>query len=187
MARVCLVEKDQAPPEVKDRFQKVEGVGARVLNLYKAVANSPYVLSGFMRLGNALLTRTELEPILRELTILRVAKLCGSEYEWTQHVPIALEFGVRQEQIEAISNWKESTVFSDIERAVLEYTDEVAQNVSVKDETFARLQRHLSDQKIVELTLSVGYWAMVARVLVPLEIEIEAQSVGSVKDLLGKR
>ena len=187
MARVCLVENDQAPSEVREMFQKVEGAGARVLNLYKAVANSPRVLRDFMRLGNALLARTELEPKLRELAVLRVAKLCGSEYEWTQHVPIALEMGASQEQIEAIAGWKESAVFSDIERAVLEYTDEVAQNVNVKEGTFAALQKHLSEQNIVELTLSVGYWGMVARVLVPLQIEVEAQSIGSAKDLLGKR
>lgn len=187
MARVRLVEKDQAPPEVRETFQKFESVGARVLNLYKAVAHSPYVLRDLMRLGNSLLSRTELEPKLRELAILRVAKLCGSEYEWTQHVPIALEMGVTQEQVEAISNWKESGVFSDIERAVLEYTDEVAQNVSVKDETFAALQKYLNEQRIVELTLSIGYWGMVARVLVPLQIEIDAQPIGSARDLLGKR
>jgi len=187
MARVRLVEKDQAPPEVREIFQKVESAGARVLNLYKAVANSPYALRNFMRLGNSLLARTELEPKLRELAILRVAKLCQSEYEWTQHVPIAVEVGVGREQVEAISNWKASAAFSDIERAVLEYTDEVAQDVRGKDETFTTLQKYLSEQSIVELTLSIGYWGMVARVLVPLQVEIEAQSVGSARDLLGKR
>jgi alkylhydroperoxidase family enzyme len=182
-----LVEKDQAPLEVKERFEKIESAGARVLNLYKAVAHSPDVLRNLMRLGNSLLARAELEPKLRELAILRVAKLCGSEYEWTQHVPIALEMGVTQEQVEAISNWKASVAFSDIERAVLEYTDEVAENVRVKDETFTTLQKYLSEQSLVELTLSIGYWGMVARVLVPLQVEIEAQSIGSTKDLLGKR
>ena len=187
MARVRLVEKDQAPPEVIETFKKVEDSGARVLNLYKAVANSPYALRNFMRLGNSLLARTELEPKLRELAILRIAKLCRSEYEWAQHIPIALEVGVSQKQVEAISNWKASAAFIDIERAVLEYTDEVAQNVMVKDETFTTLHKYLSEQSIVELTLSIGYWGMVARVLVPLQVEIEAQSVGSASDLLGKR
>ena len=187
MARVRLVEKGQAPPEVRETFQKVESNGARVLNLHKAVANSPYVLRNFIRLGNSLLARTELEPRLRELAILRVATLSESEYEWTQHVPLALEVGVSGEQVGAISNWKESAVFSDLERAVLEYTDEAAQSVRVKDKTFTTLQEYLSEQSIVELTLSIGYWGMVARVLVPLQIELEAQSVGSTRDLLGKR
>jgi len=187
MSRVRLVAKEQAPPEVKDTFQKMESRGARVLNLHKAVASSPYVLRDFIRLGNSLLAQTELEPKLRELAILRVAKLSGSEYEWTQHVPIALEMGVTKEQVAAVSNWKAPAIFSDLERAVLEYTDEVAKSVEVKDKTFAALQKHLSEQSIVELTLSIGYWGMVARVLVPLQIEVEAQPVGTAKDLLGSR
>jgi len=39
---------------------------------------------------------------------------------------------------------------------------------------------------VVELTMSIGYWGMIARVLVPLEIELEEQSVGSARDLRGK-
>lgn len=187
MARVRLVEKDQAHPEVRETLQKVESNGARVLNLHRAVANSPWVLRNFIRLGNSLLTRTGLEPRLRELAILRVATLSGSEYEWTQHVPLALEAGVSGEQVGAISNWKESAVFSDLERAVLDYTDEVAQSVRVNDETFTILQKYLGEESIVELTLSIGYWGMVARVLVPLQVEMEEQSAGSTSDLLGRR
>lgn len=38
---------------------------------------------------------------------------------------------------------------------------------------------------IVELTLSIGYWGMIARTLVPLQVDIDALSEG--KDLMGKR
>jgi len=187
MARVRLVEKDQAAPEVKEFFQRVESSGARVLNLYRAIAHSPQVFGNVVRLGSSLLTRTALESKFRELAILRVAKLAGSEYEWTQHVPIALEVGVTKEQVEVISNWEGSAVFGDVERAVLQYTDEVAQNVKVRDETFNSLKKYFNEQKIVELTLSIGYWGLIARVLVPLQVEIEAQPVGKVSDLLGRR
>jgi len=33
-----LIEKEQAPPEVKEIFQKIEDNGARILNLYKVAA-----------------------------------------------------------------------------------------------------------------------------------------------------
>lgn len=187
MARVRLIEGNQAPQEVQEIFKQVEGKGARVLNLYRAIANSPNVLRNFMRLGISLLSWTKLSPKLRELAILRVASLSGSEYEWTQHVPIAQGAGVSLEQIDAIGNWKESDCFDDEERAVLQYTDEVARNIKVKNKTFKALQRHLSEQELVELTLSVGYWGMVARVLVSLQVEIEGRSLGSAGDLLGSR
>ncbi len=187
MSRVRKVQKDEAPPEVREIYDKIEQNGARVLNLYKTVAHNADVLRNFLRLGNSLLARTELSPILRELAILRVARLTGSEYEWTQHYPVALEAGVRHEQAEALSHWSDSIAFSDKERAVLQYTDEVADNVEVNDDIFKALRQHLSEQSIVELTMSIGYWGMVARLLVPLQVDIDTQSASSAQELTGRR
>ncbi len=187
MARIRLLSNEEAPAESRELFEKIEGRGARVLNLYRAVGHSPSAAGAFIRLGNALLNRSELSPRLRELAILRVATLTESAYEWTQHVPIAIEVGLSEEQMKEIRHWQSSPRFDALERAVLRYTDEVAREVRVSDETFAALRRHLSERSVVELTLSIGYWGMVARMLVPLEIEIEDRSVGSSGDLLGKR
>jgi len=187
MARVQMVQKEQAPPEIKELYDKLEGNGAKILNLYKVLAHNSHVLRSFLRLGSSLLTRAELSPRLRELAIMRIARLTGSEYEWAQHYPIALEVGVSQEQTEALSRWQESEGFSDEERAVLQYTDEVSQSVEVKDGTFRALRQHLSEKSIVELTLSVGYWGMVARLLVPLQVDIDTQSIGSAQELMGRK
>ena len=185
MARVPLVEKEQAPPEVKEIFQKIEDNGAKIINLYKAVANSPRLLLNFIRLGNSVMGKTELPPKLRELAILRVAKLTGSEYEWAQHVPMALEVGLSQKQLDSISGWKPSSDFNEMERTVLQYTDEVTQQVKVADQTFTRLKNFFNEPTIVELTITIGYYGMVARLLVPLQVEID-ESVGSVGKLLGR-
>jgi len=139
----------------------------------------------WLRLGNSLLTKTELSPKLRELAILRIAKLTGNEYEWVQHYPVALEVGISPEQTEAISYWDRSQNFSDIERAVLRYTDEVVQNAGVKNETFSILQQHLNSRNIVELTVSIGYWGMVARLLEALQVDIDSRSIGSAEELFG--
>ena len=187
MSRVQMVQKEQALPQVKEIYDRIEKNGAEIINLYKVVANSPDVLHNFLRLGNSLLAKTELSPKLRELAVLRIARLTGSEYEWMQHYPVALELGMSQEQTEAISHWSDSPSFSDEERAVLQYTDEVAQNVEVKDETFKVLQQHLSEQNIVELTLSIGWWRMVARLLVSLQVDMDTQPVSSVQKLIGRK
>ena len=187
MARVPLLEKDQADPMVKELFQKIEDNGAQIIKLYKAVANSPYVVRDFVRMGNALFRRTELPPKLRELAILRVANLSGCEYERRQHVPIAKLVGISQEQIDAMEDWASSSSFNEVERAALQYTDEVAQNVAAKDGTFSTLRNHLNNREIVELTLSIGYWGMLARVLVALEIDMDEQTASTLDDLQGRR
>ncbi len=187
MARVRLIEKEQAPPEVREIFQKIEDNGAKILNLYKVAAHSPKVFLNLIRLGNSIIGRTELPPRLREIVILRVARLTGSEYEWAQHAPVALQVGVSQKQLDAIPDWKNSAEFNNEERAILQYTDEVAQKVKVTDQTFNTLKNFFSEQLIVELTMTIGYYGMVARLLVPLQVEVDKRSVGSASELIGKR
>jgi 4-carboxymuconolactone decarboxylase len=186
MSRVSLVQNNQASPEVNELFQRIEDNGAKVMNLYRAMAHSPHVTRHLIKLGNSLISKTELAPNLRELTIMRIAKLCDCEYEWAQHKPVALHSGVRQTQLDAIDSWQESDEFTDEERAVLQYVDEVAQNVKVADKTFETLRQYLGERNIVELTLAIGWWGMLARLLVPLEVAVDEQSAGSVGDLIGQ-
>jgi len=187
MARVKLIQKEQAPPEIKELFQQIEDNGARIINFYKVLASSPHVARNVIRLGNSLIGRTTLSPKLRELTIMRIAKLCDCEYEWVQHTPVALQSGVSRAQLDAIGSWKESNNFDEEERAILQYVDEVAQTVKVADATFEALNRYLDEQSIVELTLAIGWWGMLARLFVPLEVEVDEKSAGSATDLIGRR
>jgi 4-carboxymuconolactone decarboxylase len=186
MARVRLLQKEQASPEAKEIFDKMEANGAKIINLYRVLAHSPHPMLNFIRMGGALVAKAELPSRLREMVILRIASVTGAKYEWTQHYPIALQVGVSQKQIEAVARWNESKVFHAEDRAVLQYTDEVLQNTGVKDETFKALQKFLDERQIVELTLSIGYWEMVAHVLVPLQVDIDKDTIGSAEELIGR-
>ncbi len=187
MSRVRLVQKDGAPPEVKEIYDRLDAHGARIINLYQAMGQSPSVLRGFLGLGNALLTRTKFSAKLRELTILRIAKMSGCEYEWAQHYPVAIEMGVSEVQAKDVANWQASKNFGDEERAVLQYVDEVAKNFAPADGTFRELQRYLDEQSIVELTMSIGFWGMLARFLVALQVEVDVQAAGSAVGLTGRK
>ena len=188
MARVRLIEKAEASPKVQEVYQKIEDNGAKVINLYKTLANSPTaIMLNTIRLGSAILGQTSLSPKLRELAILCVAKICGSEYEWKQHEAIARQVGLSDEQIKAIADWKKSDKFSDEERTVLQYVDEVAQKVSVSDQTYNALGKYFKAPTIVELTVTIGYYSMLARVLVPLQVDVDASYVSNLNELIGKK
>lgn len=175
MARVSLVEKEQADPIMKDVYQRMEDQNMPVLNLFKVLAHCPYIGRNWMRLGNSILRAEDLSPKLRQLAILRVGYLAQSEYEFTKHSAVSLGVGVRREEIDAISDWAASPEFNDEERAVLGYTDEVAQKVKVEDDTFAKLRAFLDEPAIVKLTTTIGYYGMVCRVLVALQVELETE------------
>ena len=102
------------------------------MNIYRMLANSENGLKGFIRMGNALLYKCELDPVLRELAIIRVGRLSRAAYEVFQHERIGREAGVAEEKIAALRDATiEAPAFSDNEKAVLRYTDDVVRPFDV--------------------------------------------------------
>jgi alkylhydroperoxidase family enzyme len=57
----------------------------------------------------------------------------------------------------AVMNWREAGVFSDMERAALEYAERVTYtDQKVDDALFARLRTHFNDAQLVELTAAIA-------------------------------
>ena|SRR5581483_7789186 len=60
--------------------------------------------------------------------------------------------GATDEQIEQVSNWRESALFSEAEKVAFELADATIQTpVDVSDDLFERLQQHYSTEELVEL------------------------------------
>ncbi len=173
MARVALLTSDTAAPEMRDMFAKIESRGFSINNLYRVLAHSPELAPPFLNLGNAIRFKQALAPHLRELAILRVGQLNRAHYEWGKHVDIGLEAGVRQEQIDALEGWGDAAVFDARERAVLAYTDESSGRIRVGDAAYTALNDLFSEREIVELTITIGYYEMVCRLLEALQVELE--------------
>jgi 4-carboxymuconolactone decarboxylase len=136
------------------------------MNIYRMLANSENGLKGFIRMGNALLYKCELDPVLRELAIIRVGRLSRAAYEVFQHERIGREAGVAEEKIAALRDATiEAPAFTDNEKAVLRFTDDVVRNVKASDKTLKAVQAFLTPGALVELTLTIGYYMMVSRFL----------------------
>ena len=64
---------------------------------------------------------------------------------------------VPAEKIRAVPHWRDSDVFTELERLVLEYAEAMTDTPpSVTDEMVARLTTHLSEAELVELTAIVA-------------------------------
>jgi alkylhydroperoxidase family enzyme len=143
-------------------------------NIYRMLANSEAGLKGFTRMGNALLFRAELDAGLRELAILRVGRLSRAAYEVFQHERMAREAGVGEDKIAALRDATiEAPAFSDNEKAVLRFVDDVVRNVRASDRMLKVVQSFLTPGAIVELTLTIGYYMMVCRLLETTGVEGE--------------
>ena len=84
MALLPYLDEKEASPDVAKVLRR-----PIVLNVQRMTANAQQIFPARSRLSNALMTQIKLDPRLRELAILRTAKVCHSVYEWTQHVPPA--------------------------------------------------------------------------------------------------
>ena len=169
MALLPYADESKVPEKTREILNR----GRVKMNVARMIANSDAAFYPFSMLGNSLLTRSKLDARLRELAILRTAKVSKSVYEWTQHVPIAKAAGVTDEQVAAIEKWEGAPCFSEIDRLVLKFTDEVARNVKGGRATIEALQQHMGTTEIVELVMSIGFWGMVARLLETTEVDLE--------------
>jgi len=173
MPRLPMLPLEEMPEKTRKMI-----VGGKselsVLNINKMMAHAENSARHFMRLGNSLLTQAKLDARLRELAILRIAELCNSKYEWHQHEILARQVGVPEEQIDSLRLDGDRSVFNHQELAVLRYTEEITTNVKSSTVAFEKLAEFLSHQELVELTLSIGFYNMVARFLENTEVEIES-------------
>src|SRR3982751_4800617 len=140
MARVPYLEKSNLAEADRDLLN-------RPISLFKALVNSPKAARAFSGLGQYIRYGAKLDPRLRELAILQVGWLARSPYEWSHHVKIGYDFGVSDEDIEAIKaeTRGEASALDPLARLVLRAAREVFAGPGIGYETFAALRAALDN------------------------------------------
>ena len=150
---------------------KTEAQGP-ILNIFRAMSHSPVALRRFMKFGNYFLAEGKLDPMLRELAILRAGYLCRSPYEFSQHVSFGRRTGLSDSQIRGVAE-PNAALFEPRQMAVLAYAGEMTADSRVSDATFAAVAAFLNTEEIVELTMVTAYYNMVSRILNALQVDID--------------
>ncbi|WP_405607149.1 carboxymuconolactone decarboxylase family protein [Streptomyces sp. NBC_00076] len=116
----------------------------------------------FMQDYNASVGRVD--PVLLELCRIRIAELVESGFDLSLRYQPAREAGVTEEKIGAVARYPESALFSDRERAALEFTEQfVIQSSAIFDQDVARVQAHLNAEEFIYLTKALGVMDQFAR------------------------
>jgi len=176
MPRIPYVEKEAATGEVKklyDGFEQQFHVGGGVPNVVKALANSPGLAARVFPLANYFMTQSSLEPRLRELAVLILMKRLDSEYGFVRHIEIAQRAGLTRAQIDAIGAYQSSALFTDNDKLILRYAEDLTMKAKVDDDLFARVEKLIGKQSILELTAATAFWNMMARNLNALQVGLE--------------
>ena len=115
-----------------------------------------------------------IDPRLRELGQTRAGYVVGSQFVFSQHCKASRDVGLTEAQISAIPHWSVADCFSEVERAVLAYTDAlVLQRGRVPDGVFETLKTHLSDEEILEFTYITCTYMMHAIMSRALRLEYD--------------
>jgi alkylhydroperoxidase family enzyme len=184
MARIPYPDLDAAPPHVREVFDALPVH----LNIFRMLAHAETLLRPYLRFGAAVLTQTQLDPKLREIAILEVARLTPAPYEWVQHVPIAQATGASTEEIAAVERGDlEADCLGPDERLVLSFTGEVLRDVRASDDTFAAISERFLPREVVELLLTIGSYMMLARVMATLDLELDEPAGTRVVDSARER
>lgn len=105
-----------------------------------------------------------LEPELRSLTQVRISQLNGCAFCADLNSAAALERHSTPEKLAAIADHATSPLFAERERVALAYAEAITDSARRVDDTlFSRLQRHFTDQEIVELTALIAFQNLSSR------------------------
>jgi alkylhydroperoxidase family enzyme len=152
-----------------------DGAAPAPLKLFRMVAHAESAYGPWLGYGGALLTQLELDPVLRELAILQVAKEVGSEYEWVQHDPIALAVGATREQVDAIAAGRlDDAAFDATQSLVLRFTSTTVREGAASEQQVAELAELLGTRQVIELLLVIGNYTAIAMLIASTGLEPDA-------------
>ncbi|ANI80176.1 carboxymuconolactone decarboxylase family protein [Sphingobium sp. EP60837] len=164
--------------------------GGSLNRIDRLLLYSPQFASAWNAYARTIRTRLSLPPLLRELAIVAVSALMGTEHEINVHGPHFLTAGGSQEQLDALRDVDGAAangdLFDETERAALAVCLEMTRAIQVEDATFAKLLAALgSPQNVLELIGVVATYNMTNRVLIALDFEPESKVAPSTSPVSG--
>lgn len=103
------------------------------------------------------LNHINITPIQKELIKIRASQINSCAFCINMHTREALKLGETQQRIFLISAWRETDLFSEEERAILQLTEEVTliHQEGLTDATYALAEKFFDTQTISQIIMSI--------------------------------
>lgn len=130
--------------------------GKVMMPLRVFMARMPLAFGKFYGRIGQLDKKVALKPEMAMLIRAQVARInvclfCIDIARW-----FTIEASMRQEKFDALGDYPTSPLFSDAERAALDYVTELTRNKKIEPATFARLAQHYSEREICDIVWLVA-------------------------------
>jgi AhpD family alkylhydroperoxidase len=166
----------------KRKMQRLTGVKtAEMLEPLRMYAHIPRLLNAYGRLEQAESKLDVLSPRERALAELRSAIVVRCEYCIDLGSQIAREWGFTDEELLALTDYRNARCFSDVDKLILDYATALSRTpVEVSDELFDALRGRFDAAQLVGLTHIITLGNLRARFNVALGIGSSGFSEGRV-------
>jgi AhpD family alkylhydroperoxidase len=169
----------------KRKLARMTGLGklgaAEMLEPLRMYAHIPRLLNAYGRLEQAESKLDILAPRVRALAELKSATTVRCEYCIDLGSQIARQWGISDEELTSMADYRNAACFSEVDKLVLEYAIAVSRTpVEVSDELFDALRAHFDTAQLVGLTHVITLGNLRARFNVPLGIGSSGFSAGRV-------
>ena len=173
MSRVPLPERADLNEDLQKRWDQFAERGGP-LNIQRLFFAQPELRLDAFGAWRA----SGLDDRTREIVILRAAFRKESTYEWHQHVRIARDAGLSDDDINAVRNWRESKTFTDDERTLLAYVDALADGPPVPADVFKAVADSRSRAHLVGVSFLITLYFQLAAIMATFELQTEVPFVG---------
>ncbi|MBS0384027.1 MAG: carboxymuconolactone decarboxylase family protein [Proteobacteria bacterium] len=171
--RIAPLTDDALTPAQRDALAPLSAPGRPALNIFRTLAHAPEALTAFLAWGGYVLSKKNaLAPREREIVILRTGYLCGSGYEWTQHVEIGKRAGLTDADIEALKS--DDANWAPADAALITACDELHERQFVSDATWAALKAHFTDKQCMDVVFTAGQYTQVSMMLNSFGVQLDA-------------
>ena len=163
MARIPTIDsKESLSPEHHTVYDAIAQSRGQVRGPFLALLHSPQIADRTAHLGAYLRFESQLDPKVIELAALVSSRELECKHEWAAHIGHAQKAGIPLETIRAIHQRQGAENFSSEDAQIISFVREILQAHRVSEPTFQALFARLDVCGLVELTATVGYYAMLA-------------------------
>lgn len=102
--------------------------------------------------------KSGIDLTLLHLIKLRASQINGCAFCVDLHVKESLADGMPAQKLHLVSVWRESPLFDERERAVLEWTDSLTliSQTGAPDSAYDAVRRHFTEEQIAQLIVAIG-------------------------------
>jgi alkylhydroperoxidase family enzyme len=144
--------------------------GLNVLGLF---ARYPTLATAFHTFNGHVLFGTSLTPRQRELLVLRVASVREADYEWRQHVVLAGDAGIDEDEVARIAEGPDAAGWSPLDAALLRAVDELVADARISDGTWQVLSSEFDVEQLLDVVFTVGAYDVLAMVFRSFELPLD--------------